>query len=67
MTTEGVQHIGMPVDDLALAVGRYTLLDYAPVQLGAWGDVGKPNSGRYAYMDTDAIGGVTAEVIQTFN
>jgi hypothetical protein len=61
---EGVQHIGMPVDDLALAVGRYTLLDYAPVQLGAWGDVGKPNSGRYAYMDTEALGGINVELIQ---
>jgi hypothetical protein len=61
---EGVQHIGMPVDDLALAVGRYTLLDYAPVQLGAWGEVGKPNSGRYAYMDTEALGGINVELIQ---
>jgi hypothetical protein len=60
---EGVQHIGMPVDDLALAVGRYTLLDYAPVQLGAWGEVGKPNSGRYAYMDTEALGGMNVELI----
>lgn len=60
---EGVQHIGMPVDDLALAVGRYTLLDFAPVQLGAWGEVGKANSGRYAYMDTEALGGINVELI----
>jgi hypothetical protein len=60
---EGVQHIGIPVDDLERAVGRYTLLDYAPVQLGAWGEVGKPNSGRYAYMDTEALGGMSVELI----
>ena len=60
---EGVQHLGIPVDDLALAVGRYTLLDFAPVQLGAWGEVGKPNSGRYAYMDTEALGGINVELI----
>jgi hypothetical protein len=62
---EGVQHIGMPVDDLERAVGRYTLLDYAPVQLGAWGEVGKPNSGRYAYMDTEALGGMSVELIHS--
>jgi len=60
---EGVQHLGMPVDDLALAVGRYALLDFPPVQIGAWGETGQPNSGRYAYMDTEALGGVSMELI----
>jgi hypothetical protein len=36
------------------------------VQSGAWGDVGKPNSGQYAYMDTDALG-VSLELIQAFH
>jgi catechol 2,3-dioxygenase-like lactoylglutathione lyase family enzyme len=60
---EGVQHIGIPVDNLENAVERYTQLGFPPVQLGAWGDVGKPNSGRYAYMDTEALGGISVELI----
>jgi catechol 2,3-dioxygenase-like lactoylglutathione lyase family enzyme len=60
---EGVQHLGVPVDNLESAVEHYKQLGYAAVQLGAWGDVGKPNSGRYAYMDTEALGGVSIELI----
>ncbi len=63
---EGVQHIGIPVANLQSAVDRYTKLGYGPVQLGAWGDVGKPNSGQYAYMDTEALGGVSVELIHAF-
>jgi catechol 2,3-dioxygenase-like lactoylglutathione lyase family enzyme len=60
---EGVQHLGVPVDNLESAVERYTQLGFPPLQLGAWGDVGKPNSGRYAYMDSEALGGVSVELI----
>jgi len=60
---EGVQHLGMPVDDLETAIARYAKLGYAPAQSGAWGNVGKPGSGRYAYMDTEALGGFNVELI----
>jgi len=63
---EGVQHMGVPVDNLESALERYAKLGWSPVQSGAWGDVGKPNSGRYAYMDTDALG-VSLELIQAFH
>jgi hypothetical protein len=36
------------------------------VQSGAWGDVGKKDSGQYGYMATDAIGGVTVELIHAY-
>ncbi len=61
---EGVQHLGVPVDNLESSVEHYTKLGYAPVQSGAWGNVGQPGSGRYAYMDTAALGGVNIELIQ---
>jgi catechol 2,3-dioxygenase-like lactoylglutathione lyase family enzyme len=64
---QGIQHLGMTVPDLDVAVARYKELGYAVWQSGAWGDVGKKNSGRYAYMDTDRVGGVTIEIIQTYN
>ena len=63
---EGVQHLGLPVDDLESAIARYTKLGYPPVQSGAWGDVGKPGSGQYAYMDTEALGGVNIELIHAY-
>ena len=57
--TEGIQHLGMPVDDLNKAVADYEKLGYHVWQSGAWGDVGKKDSGQYDYMDTDSIGGVS--------
>ena len=64
---QGVQHLGVTVPDLDAAVAHYKELGYSAWQSGAWGDVGKKNSGRYAYMDTDRIGGVSIEIIQTYN
>jgi catechol 2,3-dioxygenase-like lactoylglutathione lyase family enzyme len=63
---EGIQHIGLPVDDLAKATAAYEKMGFAVRQAGAWGDVGKPNSGQYHYMDTDKIGGVSVELIHAY-
>jgi catechol 2,3-dioxygenase-like lactoylglutathione lyase family enzyme len=64
---EGIHHLGLPVDDLDAAIARYKDLGYSVVQSGAWGDVGKKGSGRYGYMSTDSIGGVTVELIHAYN
>ena len=64
---EGIHHLGLPVGDLDGAIARYKGLGYDVVQSGAWGDVGKKGSGRYAYMGTDSIGGVTVELIHSYN
>jgi glyoxalase/bleomycin resistance protein/dioxygenase superfamily protein len=64
---QGVQHLGMTVPDLDAALARYKELGYSVWQSGAWGDVGKKNSGRYAYMDMDRAGGVAVEIIQSYN
>jgi hypothetical protein len=63
---EGIQHLGMPVEDLSKAVAEYEKLGYHVWQAGAWGDVGKKGSGQYDYMDTDSIGGVSVELIHTY-
>jgi len=63
---EGVQHVGILVEDLAKATAGYEKLGFAVWQAGAWGDVGKPNSGQYHYMDTDRIGGVSLELIHAY-
>jgi hypothetical protein len=63
---EGIQHLGMPVDDLKKAVAEYEKHGYRVWQSGAWGAVGEKNSGQYAYMDTDSIGGVSVELVHAF-
>jgi Glyoxalase/Bleomycin resistance protein/Dioxygenase superfamily len=63
---EGIQHLGMPVDDLEKAAAVYEKLGYSVWQSGAWGDLGKKNSGQYKYMDTDSIGGVSVELIHAY-
>ena len=64
---EGVQHLGITVQDLDAAVTHYAELGYSVWQSGAWGDVGKKNSGRYTYIDTDRIGGVALEIMQRYD
>ncbi len=64
--TEGVQHLGIPVDDMDKAVADYEKLGYHVWQSGAWGDVGKKGSGQYDYMDTDSIGGVAVELVREY-
>jgi Glyoxalase/Bleomycin resistance protein/Dioxygenase superfamily len=63
---EAVQHIGTSVDDLSKATTKYEKLGFPVWQAGAWGDVGKPNSGQYHYMDTDKIGGVSVELLHAY-
>jgi glyoxalase/bleomycin resistance protein/dioxygenase superfamily protein len=64
---EGIQHIGIPVEDLEKSVAAYEKLGYHVLQSGAWGDVGKKDSGQYDYMDTDSIGGVSVELIHAYH
>jgi hypothetical protein len=63
---EGIQHMGIPVDDLSKTVAAYEKLGYRIWQAGAWGDVGKKDSGQYDYMDTDSIGGISVELIHAY-
>ena len=63
---EGIHHIGIPVGDLAKSVAAYEKLGYHVHQSGAWGDVGKPGSGQYAYVDTDSAGGITVELLHSY-
>ncbi len=63
---EGIQHIGMPVDDLSKTVATYGKLGYSVWQAGAWGDVGKKDSGQYDYMHTDSIGGISVELLHAY-
>jgi Glyoxalase/Bleomycin resistance protein/Dioxygenase superfamily len=63
---EGIQHMGIPVDNLSKTVAAYEKHGYSVWQAGAWGDVGKKNSGQYKYMDTDSIGGISVELLHAY-
>ncbi len=63
---EGIQHMGIPVEDLSKTVVEYEKRGYSIWQAGAWGDVGKKDSGKYNYMDTNSIGGISVELIHAY-
>jgi catechol 2,3-dioxygenase-like lactoylglutathione lyase family enzyme len=60
---EGVHHIAFDVPDMDAAGAFFTSHGAAIVQSGAWGEKGKPGSGRFAYAATDAFGGLTTELL----
>jgi len=35
-------------------------------QSGAWGDVGKPGSGQYAYIGSQSVGGIALELVHSY-
>jgi hypothetical protein len=64
--SEGIQHIGMLVDDLPKSIAALEKPGYHVHQAGAWGDIRKPGSGQYAYMDTDSAGGISLELVRSY-
>src|SRR6266545_4709084 len=60
---EGPHHLGFDALDIDKVVGEWSALGFPPLQSGAWGEKGKPGSGRFAYLDTEGIGGVLIELL----
>jgi methylmalonyl-CoA/ethylmalonyl-CoA epimerase len=60
---EGVHHLAFDVPDMDAAVEQWTSLGFPSVQAGGWGEKGKPGSGRFAYLDTEPIGGIYVEFL----
>ena len=60
---EGPHHLGFDVADMDKVMGEWSTLGFPPLQSGAWGEKGKPGSGRFAYLDTEGIGGVLIELL----
>jgi catechol 2,3-dioxygenase-like lactoylglutathione lyase family enzyme len=59
---EGIQHVALAVPDLQKAIATYEKLGYHVEQFTTWGTAGQPGSGAHAYMDTENVGGVSAEL-----
>jgi catechol 2,3-dioxygenase-like lactoylglutathione lyase family enzyme len=60
---EGFHHLGFDVPDMDAATAAWKAAGFPVVQSGAWGEKGQPGSGRFAYVDTAPIGGVTIELL----
>ncbi len=63
---EGLQHLGHPVPDMDRAIAEWGQAGYSVTQSGAWGEAGKKGSGRFAYIDTEKIGGMALELLWNF-
>lgn len=63
---EGVHHLAFNVDDMDRAIDKWTKAGYAYAMGGAWGEAGKKGSGRFAYMDTQAAGGIDIEFLWSY-
>ena len=64
---EGLQHFGIGgVPDMEKAIADWNRMGPAVSQLGAWGEKGKPRSGRFAFLDTELFGGVSTELTWQF-
>jgi len=62
----GMQHIALAVPDLEKAIAAYGRLGYHVEQFSSWGTIGQPGSGVHAYMDTEKVGGLSAELYHVF-
>ena len=62
---EGVHHVAFNVADMDRAIGEWQQGGYSCVMGGAWGETGKRGYGRFAYIDTQAAGGLDIELLWT--
>ncbi len=63
---EGIQHFGFNVQDMDQAITFFKDQGYAISMSGGWGEKGKPGSGRFAYVDTEKVGGETIELLWSY-
>ncbi len=63
---EGFHHLAFDVADMDRAIATWNVLGYQNIQSGAWGEQQKSGSGRFAYIDTEPIGGVVIELLWSF-
>jgi hypothetical protein len=66
MYGEGIHHLAMNVPDMPKAVAAWKAAGFKVASSGAWGEKAKPGSGRFAYVDTQPIGGVIMELLWQF-
>jgi hypothetical protein len=63
---EGMHHMAFNVDDMDQAIAEWNKGGFATLMSGAWGEPGKKGYGRFAYMDTQAAGGIDIELLWNY-
>jgi hypothetical protein len=63
---EGIHHLAITVPDMDKAVAAWKGAGFRIASSGRWGEKGKQGSGRFSYVDTEPIGGVTMELLWNF-
>jgi catechol 2,3-dioxygenase-like lactoylglutathione lyase family enzyme len=63
---EGIHHLAFTVADMDRVLDDYTSRGFVVSMGGTWGEEGKPGSGRYEYIDLEASGGVTMELLWNY-
>lgn len=64
--SEGFHHLAFDVADMDAAIEEWKAMGYEMTMSGAWGEKGKPGSGRFAYFDTTRDGGIEVELLWNF-
>ncbi len=63
---EGFHHLAFGVDDMDKDLVWWTEKGHPESMSGGWGVEGKPGSGRFAYVDTQALGGTDVELLWNY-
>lgn len=63
---EGIHHLAYTVEDMDKVLIDYKAKGYVVSMGGTWGEEGKPGSGRYEYIELEDAGGVTMELLWSF-
>ncbi len=63
---EGFHHLAFGVDDMDKDLVWWTEKGHPESMSGGWGVEGKPGSGRFAYVDTQALGGTGVELLWNY-
>jgi hypothetical protein len=63
---DGMHHMAFNVDDMDQAIAEWKKAGYSYIMGGAWGEPGKKGYGRFAYMDTQAAGGIDIELLWNY-
>jgi len=63
---EGLHHIAFSVTDIEQEKGLWSKAGFPTTQSGAWGERDQAGYGRFAYADTQAIGGTEIELLWNY-
>jgi hypothetical protein len=63
---EGIHHLAFSVKEMDAVLEDFTSRGFVVSMGGTWGEVGKPGSGRYEYIDLEKAGGTTMELLWNY-